>query len=126
MRVGRSYSFDMAHRLPSHSGKCNRLHGHTYTLEVEAVGPVGVGHVVIWYEELDALVKPWIENVDHFTVLQESDDVLPDGPHVVRMPYGWEPTAERLAQWLFEHLADHPMGFNLRLWETPRSWVALP
>jgi len=27
--------FDAAHRLPAHPGKCSKLHGHTWRVEVE-------------------------------------------------------------------------------------------
>lgn len=35
-RIGKSFTFDAAHRLPGlRAGhKCGRLHGHTYTVEV--------------------------------------------------------------------------------------------
>ena len=31
-------TFAAAHRLPEHGGKCQRLHGHTYGLEVTVEG----------------------------------------------------------------------------------------
>ena len=31
-------TFAAAHRLPDHEGKCFRLHGHTYGLEVTVEG----------------------------------------------------------------------------------------
>ena len=31
-------NFAAAHRLPDHEGKCQRLHGHTYGLEVTVEG----------------------------------------------------------------------------------------
>ena len=33
-----SATFAAAHRLPEHEGKCARLHGHTYGLEVTVEG----------------------------------------------------------------------------------------
>jgi 6-pyruvoyltetrahydropterin/6-carboxytetrahydropterin synthase len=41
-RICRSFSFDSAHQLPNHDGKCRHLHGHTYRTEVELWGPVCV------------------------------------------------------------------------------------
>ena len=32
--ITRHFSFDAAHYLPGHEGKCQNLHGHTYKLEV--------------------------------------------------------------------------------------------
>jgi 6-pyruvoyltetrahydropterin/6-carboxytetrahydropterin synthase len=38
--ITKRFVFDAAHQLPNHDGKCAHLHGHTYTLEVDAQGPV--------------------------------------------------------------------------------------
>ena len=39
--VTRSFTFEAAHQLPWHPGKCRELHGHGYRLEVTVEGPVG-------------------------------------------------------------------------------------
>lgn len=36
----RFQSFDAAHQLPFHAGKCSALHGHTYFVEVDVSGPI--------------------------------------------------------------------------------------
>ena len=33
-KVSKEFSFDMAHLLDGHDGKCQNLHGHTYKLQV--------------------------------------------------------------------------------------------
>lgn len=38
--IRKSYTFDAAHQLPNHSGKCARLHGHTYKVHVYVQGEV--------------------------------------------------------------------------------------
>ena len=35
MIIGKTFTFEAAHWLPGHTGKCNALHGHTWTVEVE-------------------------------------------------------------------------------------------
>ena len=40
MRVKRSFTFESAHRLPHHPGKCRELHGHSYRLVVTVDRPV--------------------------------------------------------------------------------------
>ena len=37
-KVSKEFSFDMAHLLDGHDGKCQNLHGHTYKLQVEITG----------------------------------------------------------------------------------------
>ncbi len=54
-RVTRSFSFEAAHQLPWHPGKCRRLHGHNYRLEVTVQGPVGENGVVMDFDDLSAV-----------------------------------------------------------------------
>ena len=76
IRISKKYSFDSAHQLhradwtPEKNkqvfGKCNRLHGHTYTLEVEVEGPTDLlTGMVLNYFELDGIMKPLVEHFDH-------------------------------------------------------------
>lgn len=42
------HSIDTGHRIVGHEGKCARLHGHTYRMEILMRGPVkGIGFVVV-------------------------------------------------------------------------------
>ncbi|MBP6085949.1 6-carboxytetrahydropterin synthase [Patescibacteria group bacterium] len=34
MKISKSFSFDAAHRLTTHNGKCRNLHGHRYSVIV--------------------------------------------------------------------------------------------
>ena len=38
--ITKKFKFDAAHRLPYYDGACNRLHGHSFKLEVEVTGQV--------------------------------------------------------------------------------------
>src|SRR6267378_1409496 len=88
-RVTRSFSFEAAHHLPWHPGRCRRLHGHHYRLEVTVEGPVGDHGVVIDFDDLRSvveheIVEPW----DH----QLLNDMVDN------------PTAELLAQEAWKRL----------------------
>jgi len=68
--VTRLYTFDASHQLLQHKGKCARLHGHTYQLEVTIEGfpQIELGSsqgMVIDYGDLDDVVKPLVEMMDH-------------------------------------------------------------
>ena len=74
--ISKQYSFDSAHQLwdPELSigdnverfGKCSRLHGHTYSLEVAVTGDVDpVSGMILNYFLLDAVVKPVVDRLDH-------------------------------------------------------------
>lgn len=40
IEITKKFSFEAAHMLPMHDGKCARLHGHSYVLEVTVSGPL--------------------------------------------------------------------------------------
>jgi 6-pyruvoyltetrahydropterin/6-carboxytetrahydropterin synthase len=110
-RVTRAFSFEAAHQLPWHPGKCKRLHGHTYRLEVTVEGPLDAHGVVLDFADLRAVVDA--EVIDRFDHRYLND--LIDNP-----------TAELIAAdaWKRLEAAGLPI-VALRLWETPDSSVEL-
>lgn len=38
MHIEKDFTFDAAHYLPNHDGKCRNLHGHTYKVTVAIIG----------------------------------------------------------------------------------------
>lgn len=93
MFVTKIFTFDAAHKLTDYYGKCERLHGHTYKLEVTLEGDVQSNGLVIDFVVLKRIVKKHVLNVlDH----QYLNDVLEN------------PSAERLVQWIWEQLQDLP------------------
>ncbi len=67
-RIGKRFTFDAAHQLPHLplEHKCARLHGHTYTVEVQVAGDeLDDDGFVIDYGEL-GVFKRWIDDtLDH-------------------------------------------------------------
>jgi len=107
VQVTKAFSFDAAHQLPWHQGKCRHLHGHTYRLEVTVAGPINENGIVLDFDDLSAAVKRTvIERFDHGFL----NDHFPN------------PTAELLAIEFAKLLeADGLNVRKLRLWETPTS-----
>ena len=110
-RVTRSFSFEAAHQLPWHAGKCKRLHGHHYRVEVTVEGPIDDNGVVIDFEDVKSVVQAEIvDRYDH----QYLNDFLDN------------PTAELLAHDVWKRLDAAGLHVvRLRLWETPESSVEL-
>ncbi|MBX5476419.1 MAG: 6-carboxytetrahydropterin synthase [Clostridia bacterium] len=102
--------FDASHIVEGHPGKCARLHGHRWVAEVEIDCPrlneIGLA-------------------IDFADVKRALDEVLPDHGHINDvLPEGYNATAERISQWLYETLAPRfaAMGgrlARLTVWETP-------
>ena len=91
MLVTKIFTFDAAHQLTNYYGKCERVHGHTYRLEVTLEGDVHSNDMVIDFVLLKRIVKRQVlEKLDHHFL----NDVLEN------------PSAERLAVWIWDQLND--------------------
>lgn len=117
--ITRRFSFDAAHYLPGHEGKCQNLHGHTYILEVtvgrESLIEGGSSEgMVIDFSDLKSIVnKLVVDPLDH----QCLNELLP-----------YRPTAENMANHFFEVLESVLKGFDVdlvrvRLWESADSYA---
>jgi len=110
--VTRCFTFDAAHQLPWHPGKCRQLHGHTYRLEVSVEGPLDPRGIVCDFADLDALVRrEIIDRFDHCYL----NDLLDN------------PTAELIAADIWKRLeaVERLPIARLKLWETADSAVEL-
>lgn len=93
----KSFTFEAAHLLPHHDGKCARLHGHSWKMTVEVGsdrlevrGPKR--GMVMDFGELKAVVAPLVEQkLDHFYL---NDSLVMENP-----------TSENVARWIFDKLA---------------------
>ena len=91
MKVGRRFHFDAAHYLPEYKGKCEELHGHTYTLDIVVEGEKNEEGMVLDFNKLEEIVKENVlEELDH----KNLNDLFEN------------PTAENIASWIFEQLED--------------------
>ncbi len=127
------FSFDAAHRIMGHGGKCAWLHGHTYrlrvTVEAEVLDRLGM---VMDFDDLRAVVeKHVVGRWDHATLLREDDPLVPaiarvqaEAPQKI-ITFLQNPTAEVLAQTAFEAVVPAlPAGVRLTrlvVWESPTS-----
>ena len=120
MRVCKIFSFDAAHRLPNYEGKCSKLHGHRWVLEVEVssdrlIQSGSEAGMVTDFAKLKGTVnKLVIDRLDHSYL----NDVIEN------------PTCENLLGWIWAGLRDEiekSPGFleRLRLYETPDSFAEM-
>lgn len=66
-QLTKKFRFEASHILPLHPGKCSRLHGHSWTLDVTVEGPINpTTGLVVDYADLSRLVnKEIIDRLDH-------------------------------------------------------------
>ena len=89
MFITREFSFDAAHYLTNYYGKCERMHGHTYRLQVTLEGEVQSNGLVIDFVVLKRIVKKQVlDLLDHHLL----NDVIEN------------PSSERVTMWIWERL----------------------
>jgi 6-pyruvoyltetrahydropterin/6-carboxytetrahydropterin synthase len=115
VQIRKSFTFEAAHVLPHHPGKCARLHGHSYRLEVALAGPLQTAGpaagMVEDFEVVSRVVKAAVvSQLDHRSLNELLDN----------------PTAELILAWIWARLAPElPALDELVLWETPTACVVM-
>lgn len=120
--ITKTFEFEAAHHLPWHEGKCHRLHGHSYKLEVTITGDVyqdvagfPLSGMIADFADISRIVKSnIIELLDH----HDLNDIIEN------------PTAERIAEWIWLRLTVVPnqiseMLTKIVLWETSTGYVTI-
>lgn len=104
------FEFCAAHRLPRHPGRCFRMHGHSYRLQVIVSGqPDATTGMVIDFFDVEAAAEGVVSQVADSCF----NDVLEN------------PTAEAIVAWLWNRLQPElPQLTELRLFETPACHVS--
>ena len=89
MEVTKIFTFDSAHFLTQYYGKCEKIHGHTYKLEVTIEGDVQDNGLVLDFIILKRVVnKHVISKIDHMNL----NDILEN------------PSSENLVIWIWKNL----------------------
>ena len=114
-----SEEFEAAHRLPEYDGKCCRLHGHNWRVEVAVRGKeLDSSGLLIDFKILKSHVAEVLATLDHY-YLNELDAF-------VSLP----PSAEHIARYIYDMLAEKPTFgdrvrvYTVKVWESPRSCAA--
>ena len=115
MLLRKEFTFDAAHNLVHYHGKCEALHGHTYRLAVTLEGFPNEEGMILDFLELSQIVKERVvSRLDHSYI----NDIIP------------QPTAENIANWVWEQIETEVFRPNCRLsqveiWETSTSCAVL-
>lgn len=115
MLIRKQFAFEAAHVLPYHQGKCSRLHGHSYRLDVSVAGPLvsegPASGMVIDFDEVARIVRATvIDKLDH----SHLNDTIEN------------PTSENIVVWIWRRLAPQLSGLTeLTLWETANACAML-
>jgi 6-pyruvoyltetrahydropterin/6-carboxytetrahydropterin synthase len=99
--------------LPT-SHPCSRMHGHSFKIVLTLVGDLDpkTGWVID-YNDIQALMKPLLDKVDH-RVLNEVEGLE-------------NPTSELLAKWVYDHAKKNlPQLVRVSIAETPSTECSYP
>lgn len=132
-KVSKEFSFDMAHILDGHDGKCQNLHGHTYKLQVEVSGDLVADGakkgMVVDFTDVKRIVKAAIlDPMDHAFIYDTTSEreckiaALLNALNSKTFGIPVRTTAEEMARFMFNRLKDQLPISAIRLWETPTSF----
>jgi 6-pyruvoyltetrahydropterin/6-carboxytetrahydropterin synthase len=110
--------YDSAHFLRNYKGKCERLHGHRYVVELALTADT-LNEAGIAYDFVDVKreLRGLADHLDH-----ENLNDLPPFDEI-------EPSAENQARYFYQEMKRRlPAPMNeavlyVRVWETPTQWA---
>jgi 6-pyruvoyltetrahydropterin/6-carboxytetrahydropterin synthase len=119
-KLGVRKQFNAAHVLEAHPGKCARLHGHTWEVEVVLEGkdtdPSGM---LVDFEEVAGALERAVSDLDHAYL----NELAPFS--------GLPPTAENVARLVYERIAGEAETGSwdaalsrVTVWESRDNWAS--
>jgi len=120
--------FDAAHRLMYYNGKCSRLHGHRWTVEVRVTGEIEEkSKILIDYN----IIKQIIDVYDHQIILNKDDPLVKAvAPYQTPVLTDGDPSSELIAEDIRNRINTFCRENNLtakvsfvRVWESAGSYA---
>lgn len=114
--------FEAAHRLPEYPGKCCRLHGHNWKVEVTITGSeLDKLGMLVDFKEFKQQVNQVLSTLDHYYLNE-----IPPFDKI-------NPTAENIAHYVYHEVAQTALiaqsprqlkVTQIKVWESPHSAAA--
>ena len=117
MKIAKEFRWEMGHRLPEHFGLCKNIHGHSYKMIVELEGNLNERGMVIDYYEVEKIIDPIIEKLDHAFMVNKNDNVVLDflaKMNSKKVVVDFESTAENISKSLLNEISSANLPSNVK------------
>ena len=126
MKIAKEFRWEMGHRLPEHFGLCKNIHGHSYKMIVEFDGELDKNQMVIDYYDIEKIINPVIEKLDHAFMVNIDDKIVIDFLEKMnskKVVVGFNSTAENICNYLLSEIKKCSLPSNIssvkvRVYET--------
>jgi 6-pyruvoyltetrahydropterin/6-carboxytetrahydropterin synthase len=126
MKIAKEFRWEMGHRLPEHFGLCKNIHGHSYKMIVEFEGELDKNQMVIDYYDVEKIVNPVIEKLDHSFMVTEDDKIVLEFLEKMKskkVVVNFNSTAENICNYLLSEIKKCSLPSNIssvkvRVYET--------
>jgi 6-pyruvoyltetrahydropterin/6-carboxytetrahydropterin synthase len=116
MKIGKEFKWEMGHRLPEHFGQCKNIHGHSYKMLVEFEGEIDENGMVIDYYDVEKIVNPIIEKLDHAFLVNKDDKLTIEFLEKLKskkVVVDFESTAENICTYLLDQIKHADISANV-------------
>lgn len=131
MKVAKEFKWEMGHRLPEHFGSCKNIHGHSYKMIVEFEGELNKNEMIIDFYDIDRIIKPLIEKLDHAFMVNENDKEVIEFLEKIKskmLVVNFNSTVENICKFILGEIKKFDLPKNissvsLRVYETNEDYA---
>ena len=117
MKIAKEFKWEMGHHLPEHFGQCKNIHGHSYKMLVEFEGELDKNGMVIDYYDVEKIVNPIIEKLDHAFLVNKDDKLTIEFLEKLnskKVVVDFESTAENICTYFLNQIRDADLPANVK------------
>ena len=131
MKIAKEFRWEMGHRLPEHFGQCKNIHGHSYKMLVEFEGDLDEQGMIIDYYDVEKIINPIIEHLDHAFMVNKNDKVVIEFLEKMnskKVVVDFQSTAENICTYLLNEVRQASLPKNVtkikvRVYETAQDYA---
>jgi 6-pyruvoyltetrahydropterin/6-carboxytetrahydropterin synthase len=131
MKIAKEFKWEMGHRLPEHFGNCKNIHGHSYKMIVEFEGELNNNEMIIDFYDIDKIIKPVINRLDHAFMVNKKDKDVVDFLEKInskKVMVNFNSTVENICNFVLNEIKESDLPKNIssisvRIYETNEDYA---